>query len=67
MIQDVLIPGEVEANSHSRIFVRARTADLLRRLAKASEMSLSGFLDELIRVYSRQKGWEIVEDKGPEP
>ena len=69
MIQDVRIPNESEREheSHTRIFLRTRTVDLLKRLAKANDLSLSGFLDEMIRVYARQKGWEFVEYKEPEP
>lgn len=65
MIQDVLIPGQTEPKT--RLYLPTHTADLLRRLAKASGMKLPDFLDELIKVYSCQKGWEIIEDTGAEP
>lgn len=63
-LKDIRLPDQTEPKT--RLYLPTHTADLLRRLAKATGMGLPDFLDELIRVYAKQRGWEVVEAEEPQ-
>lgn len=64
---DVRIPGQDHPSPKSRIWIDTGVATQVRKMAKAEGLELSKMLERMVEVYARQKGWEIVEHKEPEP